>query len=514
MKKIFFGLTFLIILIIVGAYGVLFTKKGNDFVANFLEDKVNSEDKDIKLKINDFTLTFDTLNIDISLDNNSKVKVNGDFFILDKKLDLKYDIKIEDLSKLQKFTKQKLNGSFSTSGTFKGTQELSILDGSSDLAKSSTVYNVEFVDFKPKDVQFLIENAKVQTLLYMLNQPIYANGNLSIDGKISNTDIKNLDGLIVTSIKNTKVNNSVANKAFNLKLISPVDINTTIKTKLVKNEAISQMDFLSTFANLYIKKAIVNLETLVVTSDYSVKVTDLSKLFDLTATKMRGNIDIDGTVLVKDKVLAVDGKSNLLGGSLDYKLMNNDLLVNTKKLEVKKITHMLYYPEVFDSSANLALNYNLLRKKGKLIGTLEEGNLLANNFSSLLNKLSRYDITREVYETVDINSDINNLTISSVIAMKSKNTNIDITSSKLDLEKSDVDARITVKIKKLSAKLKVSGKINKPDISFDGKNLLKEKAKELVDKNKEKVKNKLKDVIKDKLGDNKEEMIKNIKSFF
>ena len=40
MKKLFFGLTLLIVLIIGGAYGLLFTAPGNSFVASMIEDKV------------------------------------------------------------------------------------------------------------------------------------------------------------------------------------------------------------------------------------------------------------------------------------------------------------------------------------------------------------------------------------------------------------------------------------------------------------------------------------------
>ena len=501
MKKVFLGLSFLVILIIAGVYGVLFTKTGNGFVSTLLEDKINSEDKDIKLKVNNFTLTLDTLNIDLTLDDNSKVKVSGDFFIMDKKLDLKYNIKIEDLSKLQKFTTQKLNGSFSTSGTFKGTKELAVLNGNSSLAKSNTTYNVKFNDFVPKNIEFMINDAKIERLLYMLNQPIYANGNLNIDGKIKNADINNLDGLILTSLKNTRVNNKVVNKAFNLKLIQPLKINTSIRTKLVKNEAVSDMKLLSTLLNVYVKKAVVNLKTMVIKSDYLVKVPKLSKLYDLTATKMRGNININGNVLVKGKTLIVDGSSKLLGGSLKYKLENNLLTVNTNKLEIKKITHMLYYPEVFDSSSDLDLNYNLLTKKGKLSGTLLNGRILPNDFSSILNKFSRYDITREVYNTVKINSVINNLVVKTIVAMKSKNTTIDVLSSRLDLEKSDINAKIAVKVKKLSANFKISGKMSNPKISFDGKNLLKTKAKQ-----------KLKEVLEKKLGGEKKEIFNSLKS--
>lgn len=43
MKKMFFGLTFLIVLIVAGIYTLLFTSTGNSFVASKIEDIANEQ---------------------------------------------------------------------------------------------------------------------------------------------------------------------------------------------------------------------------------------------------------------------------------------------------------------------------------------------------------------------------------------------------------------------------------------------------------------------------------------
>ena len=103
MKKFFISLTILIIFIIGGIYGVLFTKPGNGFVASYIESKVNDEQNDVQLKVNDFTLTFNTISFNATINDNSDINIVGDLEIFKKKLDLKYDIKINELSKLENF---------------------------------------------------------------------------------------------------------------------------------------------------------------------------------------------------------------------------------------------------------------------------------------------------------------------------------------------------------------------------------------------------------------------------
>lgn len=134
MKKLFFGLTFLIILIIGGVYTLLFTPTGNSFVASKIEDKAN-EKEGVNFKVNKFILTMSNIEFDATVDGNSNIKVMGDLALLAKTVDLKFNLDIKDLSKLEKFTNQKLNGSFKTNGTLKGNQELAKLEGVTDIFK-------------------------------------------------------------------------------------------------------------------------------------------------------------------------------------------------------------------------------------------------------------------------------------------------------------------------------------------------------------------------------------------
>jgi hypothetical protein len=693
MKKLFISLTVLIILLIGTVFAALFTSTGNGFIASYIENKVNDESNDVQLKVNDFTLTLDTINFNATINDNSTIKVAGNLEIFKKKVDLTYDIKINELSKLQNLTKQKLNGPFSTSGTFKGDANFSVIEGISNIAKSDTKYNLKLVDFEAKNIKFDMKNARVEDLLYLLNNKNFAKGKLNISGDIKNANIKNLDGKIIAKLSKGKINNEVVNKEFkqniqtrvyfksdiianlspntikvksdlitsladvfanntvvnlengniqsdykvdvkNLsklqgiigtklfgnfittgsirknstvlkvdgisdifgsdtsysfkmeedqaqlitfnikdgkidkllhllnepvyaigllnikgdiknsqsdgmngnidttisagKLINPV-VNTVFKqklkktvtysgninTKLVAKEAISTVNLKTSLASMAIKKAVFNFENASLNSDYLLQVPKLEDLYDLTGTKMRGSFNLAGNVKNKNKSLLLTGNSKLLDGVLDFTLKNDDLNATFNGMQIKKLTHMLYYPEFFDSKSSLSLDYNLLLKKGKLKGNLLDGHFLPNKFSSLLNQFAKFDITREIYDTVDINSNINKLVLTSTVAMKSKNTNIDVTKSVLDLGKSTIDAAIKAKIKKTEFGFKVKGKTSRPKISIDSKGLIKTQINKQLEKNKDKIKEKLNKVLKGKLGnEGAEKILNNLKSLF
>ena len=686
MARLFIALTLVIVVILGSVFGVLFTQPGNNIIAGYIENKVNGQRDDVNLKVNKFTLTFSTINFNATISDNSIIDVSGDLQLFAKSADLKYDVKIKDLSKLENLINQKLNGSFSTSGTFKGDQESAVVDGISSISSSDAKYNIKLENFEPSNIFFTMKNAKIDELLYMLNQPKFAKGDLNInaniknakvgsldgivtstilkgkiinevvnkafnqkiatpitfetnsnavlsgnlvnidskvtsslakltanksvvevstgkitsdykllvdnlsklesiigiklngkfetsgdvvvnngiikvdgksdvfdsltkysvkvanakpeyarfnisdakiekllylvnqpkyatgkidiDGDIKNADIPNLDGLITTKITNGKVVNKVVNKQFNQKLKSPITFTGDVNTKLVPSQAVTKADVLSNVANVFVSKAVFDLKEASLNSDYLVKVSDLGKLKDVTGQKMRGKVDLNGTIQSKAENLLITGASKLLGGALDFKLNNNDFTANVKDVEVKQLTHMMYYPEVFDSKSALNLDYNLLSKKGKLKGNLLNGHFLPNDFSSLINQFARFDLTREIYDTVKIDSDINNLVLKTVVNMSSKNTKIDVTRSILDLNKTYVDADVKAQIRKINLDFNVKGNTKSPKIKVNTKNLLKNKIED-------KISEKLGDKLKNQLGDEgAKDILNNFKKLF
>lgn len=691
MKKIFLSLSLIIILILGSIYGLLFTKFGNNIVSSYIEEKVNLDQKDVKLKVNDFTLTLNYLNFDAWINDNSKINISGDLSLFKKSVDLKYDIKINDLSTLKNLTRQEFKGPFVTNGIFIGNEEEAIIQGTSDIARSQTRYYFNLEDFEPRNINIQIKNAKIEDLLTLLNKPIYAKGDLNVLADIKNANISNLDGIFVSKISNGKIDNEVMNKEFNQTLASPISFNGEMNALLSPNKAEVKTNLTSSLINIFMDKTVVNLLTNQIDSDYKIDIKNLNKIEGIIAKKLngefstkgnlkafdetikiegdsnvfesnvkynteltnykpsyikfsvenaklekflqmlnepiyalgdfniqgeiknanldkldgnisskitnasivnevtntvfkqnlkekinfdlnidtslvpnqavskaslqttignltsqnsvytftddsfnsdyllnipaleklkdilnmslKGNIDINGDITNKEDSLLLTGKSNTLGGTFDFDLKNDKLNANLKDIDVQELSAMLDYSKIFNSKANFTLDYDLLLKKGELVGKLINGHFLSNNFSLLLNQLGKFDLNKEVYETLDINSQIDNRILTSDVIMKSANTQIDIQDSILDLEQKLIDAKINAIVKDKKFIIDVKGETSNPKISLNAKDLLKEKIDKQLEKKRNKIEEKLNKALGTKAEDEKaKEIINNLKS--
>jgi hypothetical protein len=693
MKKLFLFLTIIIILIIGSVYVTLFTKYGNGIIASYIENKVNDGQNDVKLKVNDFRLTFNTINFDAKINDDSQILISGDLAIFKQSADLKYNIKINDLSTLKNLTKQDLKGPFSTNGTFVGNKNDAVIEGFTDMALSETTYHVNLVNFEPKNININLKNAKIQDLLSLLNKPIYANGDLNVTADIKNIDVTNLDGMINANISKGKINNDIVNKEFKQSINTSINIETNINasllgkkveikselissvadifldktiidleknksfsdyridvknlnklegvigkklngdfftsgnifaensnisiagnsnifeststynlklkdsnlenvsfkiedakiekllhmlnepvyatgnlnvdgdiknakietlnglistkisegkivnevvntvfkqeikdtvtfdlnvdTSLVPNQAISKASINTNLLDLNVNQAVFDFNEASLNSDYLVKIASLTNLVDFTKTKLRGDMDISGNIQSKENSLIVDGKSSILGGALDFNLKNDDLSANLSDIGIKELTYMLYQPEIFDSKGSFKVDYNLLVKKGILSGNLTNGHFLENDFSTLINQLAKFDLTKEIYETVSINSDINQNILTSTVNMKSANTQIAINNSVFDTQNNTIDAKLEAKIKETSFNIGINGNTSNPKISFDTKDLLKNEIDKQLEKNKDKIEEKINKALGGNIEDGKaKDLIKNLKSLF
>ena len=669
MKKIFLSLMAISILMLSGIYLLLFTKFGNNMVASYIEDKVNSGQQDVKLKVNEFILTPNSLNFVASINDNSEINVSGDLSIFKKSVDLKYDIKINDLSTLKNLTKQEFKGPLFTSGIFIGNDQEAIIQGTSDIAKSQTKYYFNLENYEPRNINIQIKNAKIEELLALLNKPIYVKGDLNVIADIKNATLSKLDGMIISKINNAKINNEVVNKEFNQALVSSINfqsdinailtpnkaeiksnlispiaeifmnrtildlttnnlktdykidiknlsklegiiskklngqlltngsfklfdetiqiegdsnvfegitkfnaefvnlnpsfikfsiensklekllqvinepiyatgdlnvqgnikkldankldgaINTRINngliisevantitkqnmkekinfdlkvdTNLLQNEAISKMNIETSIGNLSTQNSVYNLKDNSFNSDYLINIQSLANLRDILNMNLKGKLDLNGEISNKDHSIAILGKADTLGGAFDFTFKNDKLNANLKNIDIQELSHMLDYSKIFDSKANFSLDYDSLLKKGNLVGKLNNGHLLENDFVTLIKQLSKVDLTQEIYENFDINTQINDRILTSNLIMKSQNTQINIKDAILDLEKNQIDAKINSTLKEKTLFVNLKGDTNAPKISLDANDLLKEQINKQIEKKKDKIQQKL-----------------------
>ena len=414
------------------------------------------------------------------LSNLAKIVSTGNINSNDMDINAKYFVLIKELGLLKPITKMDFRGPLKTTGLVKGNKKELNIKGDSDITGSNTDYKIVLKDFKPSRADIDINRAKLAKILYMINQPIYADADIDIKAKLDNLDVKNMEGEVVAKVDKGLTNPKVLYKEFNM-TNAKIGFNAIQKIDIKKSIATTKIDIYSTVADANIKKAVFDINKNKLTSDFTLKVPNLDKLYFVTKKHLRGNIKVTGDIK-KDKDLIIDAHSDTLGGKVDIKLVNDVITKKIRGVKVTELTDMLIYPRVFESTMDADINYNLKTKKGELKAKMLKGRILPNQMTFLLNQLAKFDITKEIYEITTVDSKIDNMVIYSDLDMKSRLTHITSKNAKIDMNKNRVDAKLNIEIKNRPVYVKIRGDINKPKVSVDAKALLREKIEKKLEK--------------------------------
>ena len=421
--------------------------------------------------------------------NAKKLYVN----LKDHSIKTDYKINIPNLRNLHGLVDYKLNGNLNLQGSINGNDKTLSIKGKGDPFNGSIDFDAKLVNFEPSQINLQLNNAKIEKLLNTFDQPIYAKGLVNINANVLNTSLKNLKGKVKSEILKGEVNNKVINKIFELKLKKKVLFKGNTNTILKPNILISNLNLNTSLANLNVSKMSVNLKDKSLKSDYEVSVSNLNNLYDLTNTKLRGKLKIIGEIK-KNTDLYITGKSKILGGTLDYSLKNDDLRASLNNIQSKDLLYMLYYPIIFDSVATSDITYNLKKEKGLIQTVLEKGKILPNTYTNTIKNLINFDLTKEIYTKSVLKSRINKKVVDSILDMNSKNTEIDIPRSRVDLNKRTINALVQTRLDDVEFDTKIQGSLDKPRVKIQTDKLIKSTVKTKVFK---KIEKKLLDNIKD-----------------
>jgi hypothetical protein len=441
----------------------------NDF--NITIPKTNfTMNLDAKLKGDDVDYTYDFLS------NLFKIKSDGVVTPEPLKLDVKYGVDVKELAVLKPMTGADVRGPFRLNGTAKGTKAKLVVDGKSDVASSDTRFAAILKDFAPASVKATIKNLRLEKVLYMVKQPHYTDGRFNMVADISDARVGHLKGNIKTNIKNGLLDSRYMTKAYKFKSKMPTTKYTlNTYSTLNKNMVDTKVDLSSTLANLNIKSAKFNMDTSSLVSDYKAKVLNLDKLYFVTQQHMRGSIVATGDVK-KAKDLDFTMHSNVVGGKVDAKLHNDDFHADIKSIQTMDALHMLIYPEVFKSSLDAKVDYNLATSKGVFDGHLIDGKFAKNQMFDLLKQFAKTDLYREKFAG-DVGAKLNKEKILASFDLKSRTASIVSKKTTLNSKTKAVNSKIDIVANKHPLSVKITGTTDKPKVTLDAKELMKAQAK-------------------------------------
>ncbi|MDR0666406.1 MAG: YdgA family protein [Campylobacteraceae bacterium] len=320
-------------------------------------------------------------------------------------------------------------------------------------------------------------NAKIADILTTLVQPSFADANLNIKAQFNSLTNKNGD--ISIDLTNGLVNSAVVKKEFNLTLPKS-DFNAKSNITLKKNTANFNAKFLSSLVNLEKFEGAFDIDKTELKSTYTASIKDLSKFDGITKQKMKGSIALDGEADYKNGTPKVNGKSNILGGSVNFDFENNKVKINGTNLSSLELLHMLSYPQIFDAKIKLGANYNINTSKGDFKVLSPKGHLTQTQLGNLVKTFSNYDISKEEYENITLDGTIEGEKIKFTFDAKSKKTSISVSEGKIIGTALDIPFKVWVEKTDIAGK--VTGTSDKPKVSIDSSKYLQDKAAKEIDR--------------------------------
>ena len=413
--------------------------------------------------------------------NLAKIISSGKVIPQPLKTDIKYAVDIKELAVLKPITGADVRGAFRLNGSVKGTKAKMIVDGKSDIASSDTKFTATLKEFNPATIKATIKDLKLQKVLYMVKQPHYTDGVLSLSVDISDAKSGKLKGTIVSKIQKGLLDSKFITKEYKFKTPMP---RTTYKlstlTTLSGDIADTKVDLDSSLANLDIKRARFNIKDGSLVSDYLVKIQSLDKLFFVSERHIRGGISANGE-LKKAKDLDFTMHSNVVGGKIDALLHNDDFHADLTSVQTLDALRMLIYPEIFKSSLNAKVDYNLVQKKGTFSGHLVDGKFTKNQVLTLVKQYAQVDLYAEKFKG-DIGATINKEKIIASLDLRSNTSSIKTKNTKLNSKTKKISSKIDIVANHNPLTVKLSGDVSSPKVEVDATELMKKEAGKAIDK--------------------------------
>ncbi|MDD2974421.1 MAG: hypothetical protein PHZ10_04900 [Aliarcobacter cryaerophilus] len=504
MKK-FILIIFIFVISIFGIFYMLFfTKIGNSTISKYIENSFNEKQNDFKLKFDTFLINTNEINLVANINDSSKVKIDGkvsSFF--DLKAEFIYKIDIKDLSIFNNIVQKELKGSLEANGDLITKNGLSTIIGTSNIANSSTKYEINLNKTDIKSLDLDIKNANIDELLALLSEPIYSFGKLNLNAKLIKNSSNFFNGDFLFDINDGKINNEIVQKEFNFPIKQTITYNLKSLNKLENTNVLSDIKLISSLANLDMKNLIIDLVTKDISSNYFLDILNLRQIEEFINIALNGDLKLVGKIDKNQKTLKIDGNSNIADGVANFVLLDDNLDLKLKDANSLKLLYILNKEQFFNSNISLDSNYNIVSKIGNINIEVKNGNFIKNNFIQKIEDFTKIDLSKEIFEYGAINSKIDNKKIYSNLNLTSKKSDIKSKDSFIDFNKNIIDTKLDINLNKNIFSVKLEDDLNKPKIIVDVQDLI----KNILEKKLDKYINKEDDA-------QKIELLKGIKSLF
>lgn len=420
---------------------------------------------------------------------------NGSYDPASKAFDVDYSLKVDDLSKLSRLSKKELRGSLALLGKASHKAKSLKVSGSTKSfgGQSRFVYKDDTLDM-------IFDNIKTETLLYKLGEKPYMSG--STRANIHLSSVKKGTGTFDVEVKGN-VNTKVLKQNTKTDLGKTFYTHATLNGKVKEKKIFSKITLNTTMAKIKAEHFVYDMKKRTYGSDYSMDIPDMQKLKPLTKSQLKGDMYLSGEIK-KEKDLVVTGHGKEFDGSIDFKLVNDDLKADLTGATASKVMVMMGYPKVIEAITQAKADYNVKKRQGIVHGTLDNARILPSQLTMMLEQFAHMDLAHERFNnskfTIKIDRDIIKFTLDA----KNKRNYIRVKNGILDKRSDMLNADVDVEMEGKDMAATISGPRAHPNVTLNSSVYLEKK----INKNLDKL------IDKNIKGENAEQIKSLLKGFF
>ena len=400
MKYFLVFLSFLVAIVLFVLF-LLFTQSGNNTIKPYIEESMKKRLKQ-DIHVEAFTLKTDFIDLEIVINKDSKLIINGNFNIFKKTANVEYTIDAKDLQTPY----VNIDGRLHVKGKIKGEIDNFQVDGTGKALNSKINFLTHIENKKVKAIKLDAKNIKIENILAFLKKPIYSRGMIDIDVDVKPKENNNFFGKGDVIIHYGTLNTALLEKDFGLKLDRIVTYRGTIKSTIYGTKIQAKTEIFSNVAKIEAQNSQYDLKKEVFYSDYVIRIPALSAF----VKSLQGNITLDGNIQKTKEDFSFDINSKTLGGTLRAVVFNDTLKVDVKNIKLPRLSKMLKQPKYSEGKLEFSLNMQDTKadsRDGKLVlhvenGTLHVKELMQTKKDDKINyKLSLISNIKHNYASID-----------------------------------------------------------------------------------------------------------------
>lgn len=345
MKRVILWILGIIVSLILLIGFMLFTPQGNAILKPIIQSQIDKYTP-IKLDLDTFSLGFSRVDMLIRHNDDITITLNGTFSLFSQTLNLALKVNAKDISVLGELVDTPLQGSFVINTTIQGQINNLIINTTSDIAKSFTDVHIVVRDFAPSLIRAQIKDAQIKEFLAMAGFKPYANGLLNLSADFSQDS--ELEGNASMHITQGVVDSALIHKDFDIE-VGKTTFATTLNAFFKANELHHELVFSSNMGNIHLNGQTKPFEAST-TTNYDIRLSDLSSLTPLVGMPIRGSFNTKGTIKGDLQSLTIRGDSDVASSDTAYTLTLDNLApslfeLKTADLQVDTLLWMIHMPK-------------------------------------------------------------------------------------------------------------------------------------------------------------------------